>query len=65
MVNVPFSATCERPLSTRSRRVVAKDSTHMIQLDRADLIAKEVPQFIEQIRQTVPLSTSYGSTVTE
>jgi hypothetical protein len=37
----------------------------MVQLDRADLINKEAAQFIEQIRRTVPLSTNYGSTVTE
>jgi pimeloyl-ACP methyl ester carboxylesterase len=54
-----------KELSTRSRRIVAKDSTHMVQLDRADLINKEAAQFIEQIRRTVPLSTNYGSTVTE
>jgi pimeloyl-ACP methyl ester carboxylesterase len=54
-----------KELSTRSRRIVAKDSTHMVQLDRADLINKETALFIEQIRRTVPLPTNYGSTMTE
>ena len=52
-------------LSTRSRRIIAKDSTHYIQLDRADLLKKEVPAFIEQIRGTGPQPANYGSTITE
>jgi len=52
-------------LSTHSRRIVAKDSTHYVQLDRADLIKKEVPLFIQQIRGTAPQPTNYGSTTTE
>jgi pimeloyl-ACP methyl ester carboxylesterase len=52
-------------LSTRSRRIIAKGSGHYIQLDRPDLIEKEVSVFIEQIRGTVPAPTNYGSTVTE
>jgi pimeloyl-ACP methyl ester carboxylesterase len=43
-----------KKLSTRSRRIIARDSTHYIQLDRADLLKKEVPTFIEQIRGTAP-----------
>jgi hypothetical protein len=34
-------------------------------LDRPDLIDKEVPLFIEQLRGTVPQPTNYGSTITE
>jgi hypothetical protein len=52
-------------LSTRSRRIIAADSGHPIQLDRPDLIETEVPVFIEQIRGTAPAPTNYGSTVTE
>jgi len=52
-------------LSTRSRRIVAQDSGHVIQLDRPDLLEKEVPPFIEQIRGTAPPPTSYGTTITE
>jgi pimeloyl-ACP methyl ester carboxylesterase len=51
-------------LSTRSRRIIAKGSGHYVQLDRPDLIAREVPVFIEQIRGTEP-ARNYGSTVTE
>jgi hypothetical protein len=54
-----------KKLSTRSRRIIAKDSTHSIALERPDLIEKEVPLFIEQIRGSVPQPTNYGSTVTE
>ena len=41
-------------LSTRSHRIIARGSTHDIMLDRPDLIEKEVPLFIEQIRCTGP-----------
>ena len=54
-----------KKLSARSRRIVAKDSTHYVQLDRADLLKKEVPLFIQQIRGTAPQPTNYGSTITE
>jgi pimeloyl-ACP methyl ester carboxylesterase len=52
-------------LSTRSRRIVAKGSPHYIQLVRAELIEREVPVFIGQIRGTAPEPTDYGSTTTE
>jgi hypothetical protein len=54
-----------KKLSTHSRRIIAKGSTHYIQLDRAELIEREVPLFIEQIRGTVPQPANYGSTTTE
>jgi pimeloyl-ACP methyl ester carboxylesterase len=54
-----------KKLSTRSRRIIAKGSSHYIQIDRADLIDKEVPLFIQEIRGTAPLPTDYGSTTTE
>ena len=53
-----------KKLSTRSRRIVARNSTHYVQLDRAQLAVKEVSLFIEQIRGTTPLSSNYGSTIT-
>lgn len=53
-----------KQLSTRSRRIIAKGSSHYIQGDRADLIKREVPIFIEQIRGAAPQSTDYGSTKT-
>ena len=49
-------------LSTRSRRIIAKDSGHYIQLDRPELIEREVPLFVEQIRGTAPQPADYGST---
>jgi hypothetical protein len=52
-------------LSTRSRRIVAKGSSHSVQLDRPDLLGKEVPLFIQQIRGTAPEPNDYGSTITE
>jgi hypothetical protein len=52
-------------LSTHSRRIIAKGSTHYVQLDRADLIKKEIPLFIEQIRGTAPQPTNFGSTAIE
>jgi pimeloyl-ACP methyl ester carboxylesterase len=52
-------------LSTRSRRIIAKGSSHYIQIDRPELIEKETPLFIEQIRGAAPQPTNYGSTITE
>jgi len=54
-----------KKLSTRSRRFVAKDSSHYIVLDRPDLIEKEVPLFIEEIRGSAPPPGTYDSTITE
>ncbi len=54
-----------KKLSTRSRRIIAKNSSHYIQFDRTDVIVKEVPLFIEQIRGTAPPPANYGSTITE
>jgi pimeloyl-ACP methyl ester carboxylesterase len=54
-----------KKLSTRSRRIIARGSGHFIQLNRPDLIEKEVPLFIERIRGTVPQPQDYGSTTIE
>lgn len=54
-----------KKLSTRSRRIIAKGSTHYVQIDRAELVNREVPIFIQQIRGTAPQPTDYGSTKTE
>lgn len=53
-----------KKLSTRSRRIIAKGSSHYIQLDRPDLIGKEVPLYILQIRGSA-LPPAYGTTITE
>ncbi len=52
-------------LSTRSRRIIAKGSSHYIQGDRLDLIEREVPIFIQQIRGAAPEPSDYGSTQTK
>ncbi|MGB7554634.1 MAG: alpha/beta hydrolase [Candidatus Korobacteraceae bacterium] len=51
-------------LSTRSRRVIGKGSGHHLPIDRADLIDKEIPVFIQQIRNN-EMRTDYGTTKTE
>jgi pimeloyl-ACP methyl ester carboxylesterase len=51
-------------LSTRTRRIVAKGSTHYIQVDRPDLLNREVPLFIRQIRGELQ-PVGYGSTQVE
>jgi len=51
-------------LSTRSRRIIAKGSGHYIELHRSDLLLKEVPLFIEQVRGNAP-PPQYGTTITE
>ena len=58
-----------KKLSTRSRRIVAKGSGHYVQLNRRDLILKEVPPFIAEIRNPAQAAqrdaASYGSTTTQ
>jgi pimeloyl-ACP methyl ester carboxylesterase len=51
-------------LSTRSRRIIAKGSGHLIPIERSDLLNGEVPIFIQQIRNGEP-RTDYGSTKME
>jgi pimeloyl-ACP methyl ester carboxylesterase len=52
-------------LSTRSRQIIARNSAHYIQMDRPDLLDREVPLFIEQIRGSAPSPAQYGTTTTE
>jgi hypothetical protein len=52
-------------LSTHSRRIIAKGSSHYIQVDRPDLLNSEVTDFTQQIRGKVSQPTEYGSTKTE
>ena len=54
-----------KKLSTRSRRIIARGSSHYVQLDRAELVEREVKLFLEQIRGTAPEPADYGSTTTE
>jgi pimeloyl-ACP methyl ester carboxylesterase len=54
-----------KKLSTRSRQIIARNSGHYVQLERPDLIDREVPLFIEQIRGAAPPPAQYGTTTTE
>lgn len=54
-----------KKLSTHSRRIIARGSGHVIPFERADLLNKEVPVFVRQIRNEAPQPTDYGSTKTE
>jgi pimeloyl-ACP methyl ester carboxylesterase len=54
-----------KSLSSRARRIVARRSTHYIQIDRAGLLNPEVSVFIRQLRGDAPQPSDYGSTKTE
>ena len=54
-----------KQLSTRSRCIIAKGSTHYNQIDRPDLVNREVLSIIQQVRGTAPEPTNYGTTVME
>lgn len=54
-----------KSLSTRSRRIIAVNSDHYIQLERPTLVQKEVSLYIELIRGNSPKPGYYGSTVLE
>lgn len=51
-------------LSTHSRRIIARHSGHYIHWDRPELLNREVPGFIEQIRHHAA-APEEGSTTTE
>jgi pimeloyl-ACP methyl ester carboxylesterase len=51
-------------LSSNDRRIIAKGSGHFIQVDRADLVKREVPVFIEQVRSAT-VSPDNGTTKAE
>jgi pimeloyl-ACP methyl ester carboxylesterase len=52
-------------LSAHSRRIIAKGSGHAIQMERPDLLEREAPLFLAQIRGTARQPADYGSTITE
>jgi pimeloyl-ACP methyl ester carboxylesterase len=52
----------EKQLSSRARRVIAKDSTHFIQLDRPDLIEIEAARFLQEIRDENLSGDNLGTT---
>ncbi|HEY0701761.1 MAG TPA: alpha/beta hydrolase [Candidatus Acidoferrales bacterium] len=54
-----------KKLSTRSRRIIAKGSSHFVQIDRVGMLNAEVGEFIRQVRGEVAERTDYGSTKVE
>jgi pimeloyl-ACP methyl ester carboxylesterase len=52
-----------KSLSSNSRRVIAKGSTHYVQADRADLVIREVTALIEEIHQHQPMSNQDSTIV--
>lgn len=63
----PWSSLQERlkRLSTRSRRIVARRSGHVVQIDRPDLVVREVTRMVRSIQGVDSDATDYGSTRTE
>jgi len=54
-----------KSLSTRSRRIIAKGSSHYIQIDRPDLLNSKVADLIRQMRGEALPSIDYGTTKAE
>jgi pimeloyl-ACP methyl ester carboxylesterase len=54
-----------KKLSSRSRRIVAKGSSHYVQFDRPELVNREVSLFIREIRGEAAPASDWGSTKTE
>ncbi len=52
----------EKDLSTQSFRIIAKGSHHPIQVERPDLINREVTAFVEQIRANHPFPENHATT---
>jgi pimeloyl-ACP methyl ester carboxylesterase len=52
-------------LSSRSRRIIAKGSHHVIQFDRPRLVEAEAALFIEQLRGAAAPPARYGATETK
>lgn len=54
-----------KQLSPRSRRIIAKGSSHYVQVDRPELVIAEVGHMIHSIQGIEPEPTVYGTTTTE
>jgi hypothetical protein len=54
-----------RQLSTRSRRVIAKGSSHFVPSDLPELLEQEIAISIEQIRGNRPWPAQFGTTTVE
>jgi hypothetical protein len=53
-----------KKLSTNSRRIIAKGSTHYVQVICAELVNREVTGFIERVRRGT-VSPQNGTTTTQ
>jgi pimeloyl-ACP methyl ester carboxylesterase len=54
-----------KDLSTHSRRIIARGSSHELAVDRQELIVREAARIVEQIRGTAPEPADYRATVVE
>jgi pimeloyl-ACP methyl ester carboxylesterase len=54
-----------KQLSPRSRRIIARGSSHYVQVDRPELVIAEVGHMIRSIQGIEPQPAVYGTTVTE
>ena len=54
-----------KKLSTRSQRIVARGSSHYVQVDRPDVVIAEVEKLVRTIRGPDKVSQTHGSTIVE
>jgi pimeloyl-ACP methyl ester carboxylesterase len=54
-----------KSLSTRSRRIVARKSSHYVQIDRPELVIAEVGAMIRMLQGSAPPPAIYGTTTVE
>lgn len=52
-------------LSTRSRRIVARKSSHYVQIDRPELVIAHVSEMIRMLQGSAPPPAVYGTTTVE
>ena len=52
-------------LSSNSRRIIAIGSTHYVMNDRPDLMEKEVPLFLQNVRGAMPVALPDGASIRE
>lgn len=52
-------------MSTRSRRIVARKSSHYVQIDRPELVIAEVGRMIRTLQGSAPPPAVYGTTTVE
>jgi len=54
-----------KSLSTRSRRIIARKSSHYVQIDRPELVISNVGDMIRMLQGTAPPPADYGTTTVE